>query len=215
MYAAAMTKITAPREAAFPGLGQRLRQHRRQRGWTLQRMAEATGVAVSTLSKVERGQMSPTYDKLVQLSQGLQVDIAELFERPRPNPPAVDEAPRSSLTRAGQGHTLVTANYTYRYLAVGMAGKRMIPSVSEVKARTLGEFGPLIRHTGEEFLFVLAGRVVVHVEGREAVSLEPGDSIYFDAALGHAFLSAGEGAATVLVVNSGLDTSRPGAGGHQ
>jgi transcriptional regulator with XRE-family HTH domain len=83
---------------APPDLGKRLRDHRRQRGWTLQQMAAATGVAISTLSKVERGHMSPTYDKLLQLSRGLGVDIAEFFGPvflARPTPPATRPAARA------------------------------------------------------------------------------------------------------------------------
>lgn len=57
-------------------LALRVRGLRRQRGWTLERAAQATGLARSTLSKIENGQMSPTYDALTKLATGFAVDIS-------------------------------------------------------------------------------------------------------------------------------------------
>ena len=61
-------------------LGQALRTIRSRLRLTLAETSARTGVAVSTLSKVENGQLSLTYDKLVQLSEGLEIDIATFFD---------------------------------------------------------------------------------------------------------------------------------------
>jgi mannose-6-phosphate isomerase-like protein (cupin superfamily) len=113
------------------------------------------------------------------------------------------------VTRHDQGHRLTTANYDYAYLCATMTGRRMVPSVARVLARSLAEFGPLLRHAGEEFLFVLSGCVAVHLEAGPTLVLEPGDVIYFDASQGHAFLSVGEAVAEILVVLSGDDKQHP------
>ena len=97
-------------------LGLCLKAARQARGLTLKQVAEKTGMALSTLSKVENGLMSLTYDKLLQLTSGLKMEIAELFS---PAAPArSDAAPvtaRRSISRAGQGQIVNTRFYTYTY----------------------------------------------------------------------------------------------------
>lgn len=65
-------------------LAQRLRALRQARTWTLKQAAAATGVSASTLSKIENGLLSPTYDNLIKIAAGLELDVAELFTRPTP-----------------------------------------------------------------------------------------------------------------------------------
>jgi transcriptional regulator with XRE-family HTH domain len=59
--------------------GERVRRLRKEKGWTLTEVAVSSGLAPSTISKVERGQMSLTYDRLVLLARGLEVHLTELF----------------------------------------------------------------------------------------------------------------------------------------
>src|SRR5690349_16885123 len=147
-------------------LGICLRAARQARGLTLKQVAERTGMALSTLSKVENNQMSLTYDKLLQLTTGLKMEIAELF-----NPataartePAPMVTARRSISRAGQGQVVDTPFYTYNYQCTDLIGKRMVPIMAEVRARTLEEFGPLLRHAGEEYFLVTSGRISLHTE---------------------------------------------------
>lgn len=67
-----------PANATTPRLGECLRAARAARGLTLKEASLRSELAASTLSKVENGQMSLTYDKLLQISHGLQISIAEL-----------------------------------------------------------------------------------------------------------------------------------------
>ena len=60
-------------------LAQRLRALRQARDWTLKQAAQATGVSASTLSKIENSLLSPTYDNLIKIAAGLDLDVAELF----------------------------------------------------------------------------------------------------------------------------------------
>ena len=102
-----MDDHTAP-EATQSQLGICLRAARQARGLTLKQVAERTGMALSTLSKVENSQMSLTYDKLLQLTSGLKMEIAELFHPAtvRSEPAPVVTA-RRSISRAGQGQVSV------------------------------------------------------------------------------------------------------------
>ncbi len=153
-------------EGPHSQLGLCLKAARQARGLTLKQVAEKTGMALSTLSKVENGLMSLTYDKLLQLTSGLKMDIAELFSPTAPARP--DAAPpvtaRRSISRAGQGKVVNTKFYTYTYQCTDLIGKRMVPMITEVRARTLEEFGPLLRHAGEEYFLVTRGTIAVHTE---------------------------------------------------
>ncbi len=187
-----------------PILGDCLRAARRTRGLTLKAVASRTGIALSTLSKVENHQMSLTYDKLLQLSAGLEMEIAELFHPPGSAAPAAPLCTaRRSIARAGEGQLVRTELYSYLYQCTDLLGKRMVPIVAEVTARTLDQFGPLMRHAGEEFFHVLQGRVAVHTEFYATAFLEAGDGIYIDSGMGHTYLNAGPGTARALCVCSG------------
>jgi transcriptional regulator with XRE-family HTH domain len=187
-----MSEITTS-DGANSQLGQCLKAARQARGLTLKQVAERTGMALSTLSKVENGLMSLTYDKLLQLTSGLKMEIAELFN-PAPATPVQGRpvTARRSISRGGQGQIITTKFYTYTYQCTDLIGKRMVPIMAEVRARSLDEFGPLLRHAGEEYFLVTSGRVAVHTEFYSPEILGEGDGIYLDSTMGHAYLNAGE-----------------------
>jgi transcriptional regulator with XRE-family HTH domain len=187
-----MSDSIAP-DGANSRLGQCLKAARQARGLTLKQVAELTGMALSTLSKVENGLMSLTYDKLLQLTSGLKMDIAELFN-PAASRPGRERlvTARRSVSRAGRGEVINTKSHTYNYQCTDLIGKRMVPITVEVRARSLDEFGPLLRHPGEEYFLVTSGRVAVHTEFYALEILNEGDAIYLDSTMGHAYLNAGE-----------------------
>ncbi|SOB98181.1 XRE family transcriptional regulator [Rhodobacter sp. JA431] len=179
-------------------LGHRLRELRRARGWTLERAASATGLARSTLSKIENGQMSPTYDVLRKLAEGLEITVPQLF-----TPPAqADATGRILVTKAGEGLTHPTTTYEHELLAAGIKPKKMLPYRARIRARSFEEFAGWVRHDGEEFLLVLTGIVRLFTEFHEPVDLRRGDSAYYDATMGHNLISVSTEDATVLWVTS-------------
>lgn len=179
------------------GLGPRLRALRRTRGWTLETASARTGLAKSTLSKIENDRMSPTVEVLLKLSQGFGVDLAGLFGDPRPDP-----APRS-LTRAGTGPRHETRSYSHELLGADLADKRITPVRARVKARSLAEYGPLDHHDGQQFLLVLSGTVVMQFLDEAPLRLGAGDSLYFDTRTPHACLSDGPEDAELLWIQVG------------
>jgi transcriptional regulator with XRE-family HTH domain len=189
------------------GLSGRLRQLRRQNGWTLNQVSEMTALATSTLSKVENNQTSLTYDNLLKLAEGLGVDMAELFTTEEIRP----ISGRRTITRRGGTRLQSTPSYEYRYHATDLLHKRMAPMFVRVKARSIEEFGDLIRHSGEEFIYVLEGAIEVHTAFYEPVMLKAGESIYLDSTMGHAYISVGEGEATILGVCAGPGTGHADA----
>src|ERR1700690_2700806 len=188
-------------------LGSLLRSLRSRNGWTLKEMSQRTGIPVSTLSKVEHDRLTLTYDKLVQLSQRLNIRISELFADPAESvEPAVTA--RRSIGVIEDAVRVNTKNYDYYYLCPELRKKRMIPILPRIRAKSAQEFGELVRHSGEEYIYVLKGGINVLTEFYDPVVLKVGESIYLDSKMGHAYVTA-EGCeeAIVLGVCSSTDES--------
>ena len=190
-------------------LGARLRALRRGHGWTLAQVAGKSGLAISTVSKIERGLLAPAYYKLQQLARALRVDPGELLEPQRRR----GGANGAVVTRQGEGPHYKTDHYTYYILAPELRERRMMPTLGRLHARTIDAFEERSRHDGEEFLFILEGAVDVYIEDKPPVRLNRYDSIYHDSSLDHAYVSVGKHPARVVLVWSGPDSrgARTGA----
>lgn len=189
-----------------PGFGRRVRRLRLAAGLTLQAVSDRSGIAASTLSKVEQGKLSPTYENILRIAEGLRTDLSTLFSDASSVRPL---AGRRSVTRAGQGARLETAPYGYELLAADLADKKLIPLLTTLRARSLTDFPDYVSHDGEEFIYVLSGVVDLLTEGYAPLRLQPGDSCYFDSLMGHACLSVGETDATILWVCSYVTLQLP------
>jgi transcriptional regulator with XRE-family HTH domain len=151
-----------------------LRAVRRQRGLTLERLAEETGLTKSYLSKIERRQSTPSIAVALKVAKALDVDVGRLFS---------DEAAEEKITvdRAGERGGPVDGE-RYRALASALLGKSMSPFVIRPTGNPADDPHP--EHAGQEFVFVHAGTVELEY-GNSTVTLGPGDSAYFDASVGH------------------------------
>lgn len=179
-------------------LGQRVRELRKARNWTLEQAAKQAGLARSTLSKIENGQMSPTYEALKKLAVGLGISVPQLF-----TPPQKDQiSGRMAITRSGEGARKVTVTYEHELLGDMLTQKQMLPYRARVRARSLDEFDGWVRHDGEEFLYVLTGVIQLYTEFYEPMTMRRGDSAYYDAAMGHNVVSVSDEDATILWVTS-------------
>lgn len=179
-------------------LGQRVRALRKAKKWTLEQAAKKAGLARSTLSKIENGQMSPTFDAVKKLAEGLDISVPQLF-----TPPKSDvRLARMAVTKAGEGQQHSTATYEHEILAPELKGKHMLPYRARVRARSIDEFDGWVRHGGEEFLYVLTGIVELYTEFYEPVEMRRGDSAYYDATMGHNVISTSQEDAVILWVTS-------------
>jgi transcriptional regulator with XRE-family HTH domain len=182
-------------------LGATLRNLRQRRGWTLAELGRRCGFSVPTLSKVENDRLSLSYDKLIRLSEGLGVDIGELFV-------PVDVAGggavtgRRSVNRRDEGELVATRNYDYRYLSTDVSRKKFIPILTEPHARSIEEFGELVRHSGDEFVLVVEGEIEVYTEFYEPIILRTGESLYIDSSMGHAYIARGKGPCRIIGICS-------------
>lgn len=186
--------------------GAALKSIRNERGWTLSEVSKRTQLTVSTLSKIENGKSELTVDKLIRITLALGINIADLFG----TPPAAQEGSassrRRSITRAGDGQTVSSRNGTYTYLATDILEKEMTPIIGDVTATSLEAFGGFHRHSGEEFLYILEGELILQTDTYGPAHLKAGDSIYFDSSMGHAYIAAGDAPCKVLSVFSKLNS---------
>ena len=198
------TRTQTNHEHAVNQLGQSLRDVRKQRGMTLAEASEKAGLPVSTLSKIENNRMSLSYDKMLRICQALEIDIAQLFAGDATRPASATPSPsgRRSINRSGTGYAIETANYSHLYPAADLLNKRVVPIIAEIHARSLKEFGELIRHDGEEYAYVLEGTIDLYTDLYAPTRLHAGDSIYFDSGMGHAYIAVSKGVCRVLSVCS-------------
>ena len=122
---------------------------------------------------------------------------------------AANDAPitaRRSIGRLADAIRVNTPNYEYFYMCPDLRRKRMVPTVTRVRARSIEEFGELVHHPGEEYIYVLQGPVEIHTEFYEPVVLQTGESIYIDSTMGHAYVAPkGHDDALLLGICSSAD----------
>ena len=179
-------------------LGARVRELRKARDWTLEQAAREAGLARSTLSKIENAQMSPTFELMKKLAEGLGIGMPQLF-----TPPSKAQVNgRMDVTRSDAGQAHATATYEHELLNAALTKKAMLPYRARIRARDFGEFDGWVRHDGEEFLYVLTGSVRLFTEFYEPVEMKRGDSAYYDASMGHNVVSTSAEDALILWVTS-------------
>ncbi|CAN5662604.1 XRE family transcriptional regulator [soil metagenome] len=196
-------KIT---NTSHPGLA--LRAARIEQGLTLRALAARLDMPFSTLSKLENGKMAMTYDKLVRLAQGLGVDLGSLVAggASAEKPPAA--LGRRSVARAGKWPGANSERFSHHYPAADLLDKMMVPILIDVKDRSVGEVGGLVRHSGEEYLYVLSGSMELHSDLYAPLPLGEGDSVYFDSGMAHCYVRTSESPCQVLSICAGPGMQR-------
>lgn len=194
------TKKEAPPTLDRTTFGHRLRSARKRFGWTLAQLAERSGVSITTISRAERGQLALGYENFTALGRALEMDMNAMFAGAGVKPAQLDGP---VVTRAGKGVVYRGLSIAYEFLGTTAAGKQMSPIVGTVHARRIHGPEDFVRHTGEEFAYVLSGEIEVHFENGEVVRLAKGDSLYFDSRLGHAYVSVSRQLAKIVGMTTG------------
>ncbi len=173
-------------------LGANIRRARRDRDMTLEDLAEASGVSLAHISRLESGERQPSLDGLLRLAFGLGVPFEELFEEQ-------EEPGMGTVVRGGKAPVYEGTGFRLQPLMPeagpeGMSAVKVIYPADRVVDHELHE------HEGQEWLYMLEGRLRLTL-GAERTVLEPGDAAFFDARLPHNFdvLSAED--AEVLMVS--------------
>lgn len=187
-----------PAEPAEEAIGERIIGLRKARGLTLQECARLSGVAASTLSKIERNDLSPTVSTLVKIASGFGVEPAELLA-----PSRVATAPgRRAVSRQGEGKAHTSQSCQNRLLCSDLKNKRMVPVRTRVTARSTTNYPVWPQSDAEIFLWVVSGRMLLHSKVYEPLELGPGDSVYYDGNVPHCWTTASDEDAEVIWVVS-------------
>lgn len=172
----------------------RLRALRKERGWTLDEVAERSGISKATLSKLENGRTNLSFTTVSKLSEGLRVPIALLT-----NPTLSNEGSRRSISRHNQNATFVANDSTWEILCNDLTGHDQVYLKATIQRHELDETEAWRKHPGQEFLYVLSGTLILYSESYEPLTLNPGDSIAFDSSMGHKYVSASDEDAVILL----------------
>jgi len=162
---------------ALDSVGPRLRTLRRQRETTLAELSAATGISVSTLSRLESGSRRPTLELLLPLARAHGVSLDELVDAPPTGDPRIHLRP---VTR----HGMTVLPLTQR--AGGIQAYKLI-----IPARSPRREPELKTHEGYEWLYVLDGRLRVLL-GEHDLILSPGEAAEFDTRVPHWFGAVGD-----------------------
>jgi transcriptional regulator with XRE-family HTH domain len=188
---------SAPDAEAIP-VGEHIQAQRQARGVSLQQLAEKTGFSAALLSQVENRMTSPPLGMLVKIANAFDVSVSGLIGgRSESAFSIVRKSDRQTVSRVelkGGGKT----EYSYEALGTGKAGHRMEPFLIRLSPLADSRI-PRSVHEGEEFLYVLSGRVRLFL-GDYADVLEEGDCAYYNSTTPHHVHSADDGEATILAV---------------
>jgi transcriptional regulator with XRE-family HTH domain len=173
--------------AALHAIGPRLRSLRQGQDRTLAQVADATGISVSTLSRLESGQRRPALEHLLPLSRTCRVPLDELVDTPTALDPRVRARP---LTRNGRTFYPLTRNEETL-----QAYKVVIPP-----PRAGGGAEPELKvHAGYEWLYVLSGRLRLQL-GEHDLQVDVGEAAEFDTRVPHALSNPGPGPVELLTL---------------
>jgi transcriptional regulator with XRE-family HTH domain len=186
------------RDAIGLSIGQRIKAFRKAKGYSLAKLARLTDISEATLSRVENAQTPVSAHNLYILARVLGVDVTAFFE----DAASPIRSGVRSIARRSEGLAMEADRYSARVLCTDLSNKRMHPAINSVTVNTLEEAGGFSAHPGEEFLYVIAGALELHSEFYAPLLLEEGDAIYFDGAMGHAYVNASETPAQILVLTT-------------
>lgn len=175
---------------------ERIKALRLQQGLTLDQLAELSGLTKGYLSRIENSDKSPPFSTLARLASALDTDIISFFTDENGGAEDINiDIVRSEGSRK-VNRRIAPEAYIYESLAYRMRGKNMEPMLV-----VLEKDAPVTKfhHEGEEFIYVLEGRLEFRFEGKTHV-LEPGDSAYFNSGIEHSGRSLGDGPAKFLCV---------------
>jgi transcriptional regulator with XRE-family HTH domain len=177
-------------------LGASLRAERLRQGLSLRETARRLGISASALSQIETGKAHPSVGKLFDIVNLLNVSVDGLLAADAVA--ARDGQGFVSLQRAGDHETLeLESGVRWRRLTAGsFPGVEFLHVEYQPGASSTGD-STFMRHAGQEFGYVLSGRLTIHV-GFDAHQLGPGDSISFPATTPHRLANDGTEAAVAI-----------------
>jgi quercetin dioxygenase-like cupin family protein len=174
------------KDAEIP-IGKKIKKVRTQKKVTYENLANETGFSVDYLKKIEAGKETPPVGTILQLSRALEIDSGFLLKEKQEN-----------LEKRVKAYTKRTDNYAYTTLTPGAENKHLKAFQVTVEPGK-DHKGVSYQHEGEEFVYVLAGKVEVIV-GDHVNVLKKSDSLHFNSGIRHKLRNVGKKTAELLVV---------------
>ena len=168
-------------------VGKKIKKARTAKKISYEALANETGFSVDFIKQVEAGKITPPVGSLLQISRALEIDSGDLLKE--------EEGRMQDRIKA---YTKRTDSYAYSTLTPGAENKHLKAFRVKIDAMTDHE-GVSYNHEGEEFVYVLHGKVEV-VVGEHVNALGPGDSLHFNSGIQHLLRNVGEEDAELLVV---------------
>ena len=178
-----------------PNVGQAIRILRNQQGLSLRDLSERCGLSINAISKIERGENSPTVSSLHHLASALGLQITDFFRQEIHEFAVFIKSEESTILRSD--------GIIIESLGSGLPNQQLEPFKMIVAPKS-GTISEPVSHSGEEFIYCLTGKLEYFV-GEETFILEPGDRLLFKANQAHSWRNLGEEPAEVILV---LETDR-------
>ena len=180
-------------------IGRRIRELRKNKALTIKEMASGVGLSVGLISQIENQQVTPAISTLMKISFFLGVDITHFFqaEEKRQSFTVVRGKERFTSSRRGVGEKF-DLGYTYEALAFKQAKKHMEPFIVTFDLKEKENMA-FFSHEGEEFIYVIEGRIEFCIEDKGTI-LEENDSLYFDSSKLHGYRAMGSHPCRAMVV---------------
>jgi quercetin dioxygenase-like cupin family protein len=175
------------KKAAPVPIGKKIKKARTGKKFSLDRVANETGFSIEYLKEVENGKTIPPVGALLQIARALEIDSGSLLREPE-----------SKLETRIKAQTKRTDNYAYTTLTPGAENKHLKAFRVVIEAQQ-DHKGVGYHHEGEEFVYVLAGKIEISV-GEHINNLEQGDSLHFNSGIQHKMKSVSDEKAELLVV---------------
>ncbi len=173
-----------------PGVGQKIRLLREQKDLSLRDLSEQCGLSINAISKIERGENSPTVSSLHKLSNALGVPITNLFKQ---------EAHHIVVFTKKDGAVHIQSKgLVIEGLGSGLPHQLLEPFCMIIDPETENTTDPAI-HSGEEFIYCLDGEIEYLVDDQK-FQMKPGDSLLFKATHPHSWKNLGKTQAKVIMV---------------
>ena len=175
-------------------IAERIKELRGIAGISLESLAKGIGMPAETYRGYESGSVDIPIGVLYEVAAFFKIDLTEIL---------TGEAPRLHkycLVRKGRGVEVERRTpYGYHSLAFNFIHKKAEPFLVTARAAPEGAPVPVNAHPGQEFNYVLEGRLLLLIDGRELV-LEEGDSIFFDSGAAHGMKALGGRTARFLAI---------------
>lgn len=179
-------------------VGERIKKLREEKKLSLTDLAEKTGYSSAIISQIENHLLSPSLGTLIQISHALDVPLSKIFGEKSGHPYTIVRKNERKLISRFASKEGVNYGYTYESLGFDKKNRRMEPFIVNLEPATVKQ-EKLSTHSGEEFIYVLEGKMEV-ILGNLKDILSPGDSIYYDSTLPHRVACVGDIPTKILAV---------------